>query len=178
MPRPRPAAPGAVAVLWGKVHHDHGGQERGVPGGPGGRQRDVHVTSWSGPGVGGPSARSWPLRWPVGDGVQVGQRPGVTEDHRGQRRTVDQPLGVHDPPAEPVDQGPVGGPPGSTTSRAIRSASTSTAPWSTSRSATVDLPARSPRSNPRRARRDLLRRPGGAGTPWRTAPWWCGRGRR
>ena len=65
----------------------------------------------------------------VDDGVEVGPGGGVLEDQRGQRGPVEAPVGVEDLRTEPLDdrrQSRAG--PGSTTSRAMASASITIAP--------------------------------------------------
>ena len=70
-----------------------------------------------------------------------------------QLRAVEPPVVVEDAAAERVTSAASAGWPGSTTSRAIRSVSSTVAPRAAKRSATVDLPLAMPPVRPMRSMR-------------------------
>ena len=74
------------------------------------------------------------------DGLESAAVPRVAEDAFGQRRPVQGPVPGQDGGPERLQTSDSPGVPGSTTSRAMASASTMLAPRAASRRATVDLP--------------------------------------
>ena len=81
--------------------------------------------------------------------LSCGQPFRVPEHHGPQPGPVQPPVGRQDAGAEGVHHARPGpGVPGSTTSRAMASASTSTAPSSSRRFATIDFPEAMPPVNP------------------------------
>ena len=130
------------------VHHHHRGEESvsrriGLSSGM------SRTTIWS---VSANSSFRWIMAIPMAGWVmalRAANAVGVTEGDGGNRRSVDVAVGVHESRAR-SGRSSAGrrDSPGVTTSRAIRSASTSTAPFSTSRSATIDFPAPIPPVSP------------------------------
>ena len=84
----------------------------------------------------------------VDDRVQVGARLLVVEHDLGERGAVEAAVRPTTPVAEPRDHGVETGVPGSTTSRAIASASITTAPCPAQQAATVLLPDPTPPLSP------------------------------
>lgn len=97
----------------------------------------------------------------MGDALERGERRRVAEDDPAQGGAVQGPVGPEDPLPEALPDLLECRLPGSTTSRAILSASTTTAPSSASLADTVDFPDPIPPVSPMRSMSPILGRAAG-----------------